>query len=116
MLEALKDPKVLIIICSIIILGGYIIGSFRRYQKSKNNVYDTQKQITKGSKVILSAGIYGTVKKVGKVSCEVEIAKGIVVEVDRFAIGKVLNEKELLAKKEFEKKEAKEEKEQKEEE
>ena len=100
-------PKGTILAVTIAIIAvTYIAGAISRYVKGKNNVLTTQEDIKKGSKVVLSCGIYGTLVKVGKYSCEVEIAKGIVIEVDRFAIGKVLNNQEIMALNEMKKKDA----------
>jgi len=38
---------------------------------------------------VLAAGIYGTVKKVNEKSLEVEIAKGVVVEINKNAVASV---------------------------
>ena len=38
---------------------------------------------------VLAAGIYGTIKKVGETTVDVEIAKGVVVEVSKNAIAGV---------------------------
>ncbi len=38
---------------------------------------------------IMAAGIYGTIKKVGDKTLEVEIAKGVVIEVSKNAVASV---------------------------
>ena len=38
---------------------------------------------------VLAAGIYGTIKKVGETTIDVEIAKGVVVEVSKNAVAGV---------------------------
>lgn len=38
---------------------------------------------------VMAAGIYGTVKKVGEKTLEIEIAKGVVVEVNKNAVATV---------------------------
>ena len=38
---------------------------------------------------VLAAGIYGTIKKIGETTVDVEIAKGVVVEVSKNAIAGV---------------------------
>ena len=50
------------------------------------------KQMLDGIKVgsrVLAAGIYGTVKKVNENSLDVEIAKGVVVEISKNAVANV---------------------------
>lgn len=38
---------------------------------------------------VLAAGIYGTIKKIGETTVDVEIAKGVVIEVSKNAISGV---------------------------
>lgn len=38
---------------------------------------------------VLAAGIYGTIKKIGETTIDVEIAKGVVVEVSKNAVANV---------------------------
>ena len=50
------------------------------------------KKMLDGLKVgnrVLAAGIYGTIKKVNENSIEVEIAKGVVVEISKNAVANV---------------------------
>ena len=50
------------------------------------------KKMLDGLKVgnrVLAAGIYGTIKKVNENSIEVEIAKGVVVEINKNAVANV---------------------------
>jgi len=57
----------------------------RPQQKKQKEIRQFQNTLQEGTKVITGGGIYGTVKKIdlssGKV--EVEIARGVVIEVDR---------------------------------
>ena len=43
-----------------------------------------------GKCVVCANGLYGTVKKVDEEKVDVEIAKGVVITVSRFAISEVL--------------------------
>ena len=38
---------------------------------------------------VLAAGIYGTIKKIGETTIDVEIAKGVVVEVSKNAVANI---------------------------
>lgn len=58
---------------------------------NKRRMAEYQKMLA-GMKVgnrVLAAGIYGTIKKVNDTSIEVEIAKGVVVEVNKNAVASV---------------------------
>lgn len=60
----------------------------RPQQKKQKEIRKFQNALQEGSKVIVGGGIYGTVRRVdintGKI--EVEIARGVVVEVDKSAV------------------------------
>jgi len=60
----------------------------RPQQKRQKEIRNFQNSLQEGTRVIIGGGIYGTVKKVdittGKL--EVEISKGVVIEVDRNAV------------------------------
>ena len=43
-----------------------------------------------GKRVICANGLYGTVKKIDEEKTEVEIAKGVIITVSRYAISEVL--------------------------
>ena len=67
----------------------------RPQQKKQKEIRNFQNSLEKGAKVVTGGGIYGTVSRIdtemGKV--EVEIAKGVVITVDRsyvFADSKAL--------------------------
>ena len=57
----------------------------RPQQKKQKEIRNFQNALKEGTKVVTGGGIYGTVKRIdiekGKV--EVEIAKGVVIEVDK---------------------------------
>lgn len=57
----------------------------RPQQKKQKEIRNFQNSLTEGSKVVTGGGIYGTVKRIDneKNKIEVEIARGVVIEVDR---------------------------------
>lgn len=57
----------------------------RPQQKKQKEIRNFQNSLTEGSKVVTGGGIYGTVKRIDneRNKIEVEIAKGVVIEVDR---------------------------------
>ena len=54
-------------------------------QKRQKEIRNFQNQLKEGTKVITGGGIYGTVKHISMETnkVEVEIARGVVIEVDR---------------------------------
>ena len=57
----------------------------RPQQKRQKEIRKFQNSLTEGTKVVVGGGIYGTVKRIDLTSgrIEVEIAKGVVIEVDK---------------------------------
>ncbi len=57
----------------------------RPQQKKQKEIRNFQNSLTEGSRVVTGGGIYGTVKRIDneKNKIEVEIARGVVIEVDR---------------------------------
>lgn len=57
----------------------------RPQQKKQKEIQNFQNSLTVGSSVVTGGGIYGTVKKIDLAAniVEVEIAKGVVIRVDK---------------------------------
>ena len=57
----------------------------RPQQRKQKEVRNFQNALTEGTKVITRGGVYGTVKRIDieKNRVELEIARGVVIEVDR---------------------------------
>lgn len=66
----------------------------RPQQKRYKAQQELMSSIKKGDKVMLTAGIYGTVKKVDDKVVEVEIARDTTIKVVRAAIRDVIRDKE----------------------
>ncbi|MBO7508713.1 MAG: preprotein translocase subunit YajC [Alphaproteobacteria bacterium] len=69
----------------------FVVIYFFMVRPNKRRMAEYQKMLDSvavGNRV-LAAGIYGTVKKVGDKTIEMEIAKGVVIEVSKNAIASV---------------------------
>ena len=57
----------------------------RPQQKKQKKIREFQNSLQEGTKVVTGGGIYGTVKRIDQASSiiEVEIARGVVVSVDK---------------------------------
>ena len=77
----------MIIYCVVIMAVLY----FFMIRPNKKRMAEYQKMIDsiKVGNRVLAAGIYGTVKKVNDKSLDVEIAKGVVVEINKNAVASV---------------------------
>ena len=62
----------------------------RPQQKQRKEIQKFQNSLTEGTPVVIGGGIYGTVKRIDLTTnqVEVEIAKGVVIRVDRNAVYK----------------------------
>lgn len=72
----------------------------RPQQKKQKEIQKFQNALTAGQQVVTGGGIYGTVKKVDLASgiVEVEIAKGVVISVDKAYIFKDSQSTQVAAK------------------
>ena len=60
----------------------------RPQQKKQKEIRNFQNALSEGTRVVTGGGIYGTVKRIDieKGRVELEIARGVVIEVDRASI------------------------------
>lgn len=72
-----------------VVVFGIIYLFMVRPNKKRMAEYQKMLDAIKVGNRVLAAGIYGTVKKVGDKTIEVEIAKGVVVEVNKNAVASV---------------------------
>lgn len=60
----------------------------RPQQKKQKEIRNFQNSLAEGSKVVTGGGVYGTVKRIDfeKGRVELEIARGVVIEVDKSSV------------------------------
>lgn len=73
----------------LLVVFGIIYLFMVRPQKRRMAEYKKMLDAIKVGNRVMAAGIYGTVKKVGEKTLEIEIAKGVVVEVSKNAVATV---------------------------
>lgn len=78
------------IVFVVVILGIYYIFSRKNMKHQQQYFEKLHAELQVGKRVICANGLYGTVKKVDEEKVDVEIAKGVVITVSRFAISEVL--------------------------
>ena len=64
-----------------------------RPNKKRMNEYQQMVDALKVGNSIMAAGIYGTIKKINEKSIELEISKGVVIEVSKNAVSGVVEGK-----------------------
>lgn len=82
-----NDTWGLVIYCAIIFVVIYLL----IIRPNKKRMAEYQKMIDQlkvGSRV-MAAGIYGTIKKINEKTIELEIAKGVIIEVNKNAVSGV---------------------------
>lgn len=82
-----NDWMGLLLYCAVVF--GIIYLFMVRPNKRRMAEYQKMLDALKVGNRVLAAGIYGTVKKVNEKTIDVEIAKGVVVEVNKNAVASV---------------------------
>jgi len=73
-----------------VILGVYYFFSRKNMKRQQQYFEKLHSDLQVGKRVICANGLYGTVKKIDEEKTEVEIAKGVIITVSRYAISEVL--------------------------
>ena len=73
-----------------VILGVYYFFSRKNMKRQQQYLEKLHGDLQVGKRVICANGLYGTVKKIDEEKTEVEIAKGVIITVSRYAISEVL--------------------------
>ena len=73
-----------------VILGVYYFFSRKKMKRQQQYFEKLHGDLQVGKRVICANGLYGTVKKIDEEKTEVEIAKGVIITVSRYAISEVL--------------------------
>lgn len=68
----------------------FTVLNYRRMSKQKDYYKDVHTELETGKKVAFSNGLIGTLKRVGKETCDIEVKSGAVIEVSRYAIQEVI--------------------------
>ena len=96
--SAMQQYQPLIMLGLIIVIMWFFI--FRPQQKKQKEIQKFQNALTEGQQVVTGGGIYGTVKKIDLASgiVEIEIAKGVVIRVDKAYVFKDTQSTQVAAK------------------
>ena len=78
------------IVFVVVILGVYYFFSRKNMKRQQQYFEKLDADLHVGNRVICANGLYGTVKKMDEEKVDVEIAKGVVITVSRFAISEIL--------------------------
>ena len=78
------------IVFIVVILGVYYFLSRKNMKRQQQYFAKLHADLQVGKRVICANGLYGTIKKMDEEKVDVEIARGVVITVSRFAISEVL--------------------------
>ncbi len=68
----------------------YFLISSRGVKKQKQFLEEMHKDLKVGQKVMFAGGLFGHLRRVGNETCDIEVAKGTVMEVSRYAIQEIV--------------------------
>ena len=70
----------------ILIFVGFYFFMIRPQQKKQKELQKQRDALTKGSKVVTAGGIYGIVKEVQETTFLIEVAKDVLIKVDKGSV------------------------------
>ena len=81
-------PEFLIyfLISLVVIIVLYVLFTFVNLKKQQRKLVTIQEQLKVNTEVIISGGIYGRIKHLDARFAKIEIADGVVIKVERYAI------------------------------
>lgn len=84
-----QQGSVLGMVLYLIVVFGIIYLFMVRPNKKRMAEYQKMLDALKVGNRVMAAGIYGTIKKINDKSIEIEVAKGVVIEVNKNAVASV---------------------------
>ncbi|MDR2412612.1 MAG: preprotein translocase subunit YajC [Rickettsiales bacterium] len=79
-----KNDVMTLILCAVVLVVIYFL--IIRPNKKRMDEYKKMIDSLKLGNRVMAAGIYGTIKKINKDSIELEVAKNVVIEVNKNAV------------------------------
>lgn len=88
--ENIFYTSIVFIVFVVIIIAIYSFVSSRGMKKQKAHFEELHKALKVGQRVQFASGIYGTLKRVGEETVDIEVKNGAVLEVSRYAISEIV--------------------------
>ena len=76
-------PQIIFLLALLVMFFWIVILPAKQRERKHQKIIDESKV---GDKVVTAGGMYGTLRRVGEKSVDVEIAEGVVITLDRRAI------------------------------
>lgn len=92
MSESILSSSIVFIVFLILCIVIYFFLNYKGLKSRKKYFKYLHTNLKKGQKVEFAGGILGRVSKVDQDIVEVEISKGIIIKVNRYAISKIVND------------------------
>ncbi len=85
-------PEFLIyfIISLVVLLAFYFVFTFISLKKQQRKIVSFQQELKPNMEVVILGGVYGRIKHLDERFAKVEIADGVVVKTERYAIKQVI--------------------------
>ena len=68
----------------------YEVKTFFRLKRDKELFDNMQQDIKIDATIVTAGGMYGTIKKIDELICDIEIAPNTIVKIERYSIRKVI--------------------------
>jgi preprotein translocase subunit YajC len=75
-----------------VIFGFFYVAMIRPQSKQRKEFQQMISQLKKGDKILTSAGMYGTVKRIEDDILVIEIAKGVTIKIPRRAVSEIIRD------------------------
>lgn len=85
----LVDLAVLVVSVAVVI-GIMYMRNLKAVKGSQAKYVELHKELKSGKKVMFANGLMGTLVSVKEKTCEVEVAKGVVIEISRYCISEIV--------------------------
>lgn len=89
--ESVLSSSIALLALLAVIAVVYLLFGYLRTRRQKDYFEEMHRELRPGRKVAFCGGMYGTLRRVGEKSCDVELKGGGVVEVSRYAIQQLVD-------------------------
>ena len=74
------------IVMMVVIVAIFYFFMIRPQQKKQKEIQKAREALKTGDKVITAGGIYGRIREIGDIYMMIEVAKGVIIRVDKTSI------------------------------
>lgn len=86
------NGSLIYVVFIVVIFGFFYVAMIRPQSKQRKEFQSMISQLKKGDKILTSAGMYGTVKRIEDDILVIEIAKGVTIKIPRRAVSEIIRD------------------------